>query len=521
MKKIKKIVSLVLAVTMALAMSITAFATEETEPEAPAPAPASGYSITINNPSNGVSMEGNTYSAYRLFNVTYNGKGAYSYTIAPGFEQFSYPDDGQTYTGQQLVKLLEGKGGANNAAFMQEFAKAAYEWVETHATIQPAGTVTATDPKKAVITFDKPGYFIVYGQATAPDGAEGQKQVVAAIGLTTTAPDVEMNLKADAPSIDKVIVDADSDNGKGTAQDVGSTVSFKLTSRVPNMTGYTSYTYNVHDTLSNGLTFNNDVKVTINGTEYKNYEVKLNGQSFDIVFDPKEFVKLNGSMNDNIEITYSATINENALTTSVETNTVNLQYSNNPKDGGTGKTTDKEVYVYDFDIVIDKYIKNNENETDISKKLADAEFVLKKGDKYYHWNEETKKVEWVDSVDAADKKTTNTDGVASFTGIEEGSYELIETKAPDGYNKLDAPVPVVITVVYNEDGTIKTDGEEPKSTVTLTNNRYGLTSSIANSSGSLLPSTGGIGTTIFYIVGAILVIGAGVILVVKKRMSNE
>lgn len=295
------------------------------------------------------------------------------------------------------------------------------------------------------------------------------------------------------------------------------------------MDGYTSYTYVVHDTLSDGLTFNNDVAVTIGGTTYTNFTVAQDGQSFTITFN--DFINQKANAGKDIVITYSAKINEKALNRDDETNTVHLEYSNNPYDGSsTGTTPDEVVYVYDFDIVIDKYTGDEADGT----RLAGAMFVLKNAEgKYYHWNAVTKAVEWV-SVDAEPDTlnksaeeikaaweqlgvtvaTTDASGAARFSGLDVGSYSLKEIAAPAGYNLLKEEVTVTITASYNEDGTLK-----ESSAASTDNGQYFQTEKIQNNAGTELPSTGGTGTTIFYILGSLLVVVAGVLLVTRKRMN--
>lgn len=502
MKKFKKIVSVMLAVVLVLAMSITVSAADD-------------YKIVITNSREGVSMDGKEYTAYKLFDVSMNvDNKAYVYTVSEAFKDFDY----KGHIGTDLVAYVGTLD--NDSAALNEFAKAVYDYLGS-----AKGVVTATgtaENDSVTINVPAEGYYMVYGTATA---TESKEEVVAAISLTTTNPIGNITLKADAPTIDKVIVNADSavdtgTDGKGTAQDVGSTVQFELNSQVPNMEGYTEYTYNVHDTMSSGLTFNEDsVKVYIgsnNDVEYptNNYSVVTkdlaDGCTFEIRFNAEEFAKLTAG--DPIKIIYNAVLNDNALTATEETNKVKLEYSNNPYGDGTGETPEKEVYVYDFDIVIDKYEKDKE-----TTKLAGAKFILQNAEgKYYYVDDETKKVDWVESEDAATIMTTDSKGSTRFTGLDSGNYKLIEKEAPAGYNKLVDPVNVEITVNYDENGKII-----GSSTKVDENGQYSLTSKIENTTGSLLPSTGGIGTTIFYIIGGILVIGAGIILVVKKRMSQE
>ena len=172
-------------------------------------------------------------------------------------------------------------------------------------------------------------------------------------------------------------------------------------------------------------------------------------------------------------------------------------------------TTEREVKVYSSKIVIDKVEKTTDGTA--GKKLSGAEFVLYKEEtiegnktiKYYQWDETNKKVVWDADKTKATVLETSTDGAATFGGLADGTYYLVETKAPAGYNQLKDPVTVPVK---------GSDTDTVKLTVTAT---------VENQAGTLLPSTGGMGTTIFYVLGAVLVVGAGVLLVTKKRMSQS
>lgn len=513
MKTMGKALALVLALSMILALSVTAaFAANTT-----------AHTITITN-----TQENHTYTAYQVF--------AGDIQNLDGKDVLTNITWGTGVNGEQLLAALKAnaayancntaedvanvlKGFVDDSAELDAFAKLVGENLATE-----AGHSTETK-SPYTIKVNGDGYYFVKDTGTVGDNDAATKYILEVIKDSTIA------AKAEVPEIDKVIVDADSGNGKGTAQDVGSSVKFQLNSKVPAMDGYTSYTYVVHDTLSAGLTFNNDVKVTIGGTEYTDFKVAQDGQSFTITFN--NFINQKANAGKDIVITYSATINENALTTDVETNTVHLEYSNNPNDDSSkGQTPDKVVYVYDSDIVIDKYTGNETGGT----RLADAMFVLKNSEgKYYHWNEADKKVEWVTVAQEPDtlnrtaaeiKKAwedldvtvivTDAQGAARFTGLDTGIYYLKEVAAPAGYNLLKDEVKVEITATYNDDGTVATS-----SATSVGNGQYSQVAKIENNAGTQLPSTGGIGTTIFYVLGALLVVFAGVMLVTKKRMSKE
>ncbi len=517
MKRVRSILALTLALVLVLAMSTAAFATNTTE-----------HTITITN-----TQSGHTYTAYQVFagdvktldgktvltNITW-GSGVDGESLLTALKAANAAYASCT-TAEDVANVL--KGFENNSAELDSFAKVVGNYLTT-----PAGSSESKESPYE-ITVHGDGYYFVKDTGTLGDNDAATKYILQVIKDTT------VSAKAEVPEIDKVIVNADSNNGKdgnGTAQDVGTNVSFKLTSKVPAMDGYDSYTYIVHDTLSAGLTFNDDVTVTIGSNAYTDFSVaqaSQNSQSFTITFT--NFINQKANAGQEIVITYSAKINGNAVIQDKETNTVHLEYSNNPNDSSSkGKTPDKTVYVYDFDIVIDKFTGNQDD----GQRLAGAMFVLKNAEgKYYSRNDETKAVEWItiesepnttdktaDEIKAAWEAlgatvvTTDANGAARFSGLDTGVYTLKEIVAPAGYNLLKDDVTVTITATYNEDGTIA----ESSATISEGDQPYQV-SAIENNSGTELPSTGGTGTTIFYILGSLLVVVAGVVLVTRKRMN--
>ncbi|MGN1344810.1 MAG: SpaH/EbpB family LPXTG-anchored major pilin [Traorella sp.] len=464
---------------------------------------AGSNTITIKN-----SQTGHTYEAYQVFaGDYYNGK-------------LSNITWGSGVNGDNLLAALKADDSALKADFegattaedvanvvkgytadkLDQFAEIVGANLSATKTNSVEGTGVYT------ISGLADGYYLVKDKDGSVSGNDAYtKYIIQVVG------NVEVDAKAEVPTIDKIIIEADDGNSKGTSVDVGDIVKFQLNSTVPAMDGYDSYTYIVHDTMSTGLTFNNDVAVTIDGNAYTDFTVAQNGQSFTITFN--NFINQKVNAGKDIVITYSATLNENALTTNVETNTVKLEYSNNPNDTTTSHTPDRTVYVYDFDIVIDKYTGDETT----GERLANAKFVLKNANgKYYYYDETEKDVVWVDTIEGATEVTTDENGYAVFKGLDTGTYYLVETEAPAGYNKLKGDVKVVISATYKDDGTLAS------SSATSTNNgQYTQTAGVENKSGVELPSTGGMGTTLFYIVGGLLVVGAAILLITKKRMGNE
>lgn len=534
MKFFGKLMALFLSLAAVLSFAMPAFA-EET----PA-APADGHTITIR-----FEKPDHEYKAYQVFKGDYfeDTDGGHLSTISWG--------DG--VNGENLLTALKND---TNSGFATDFAKAetaenvadvlaTYDnnsvkldafakLVEANLSGTAAGKSTQSPNKNEkgqyvyTISVTGDGYYFVKDSNKLADNANdaNTKYILQVLN------DVTIDAKADVPDIDKKITDEDGGNKRQQdSYNVGDTVYFELTSKVPAMDGYTSYTYKVTDTLSSGLTLvqENDkpkVTVTIKGEAYTDFTAALNNNVLTIDFT--NFITQKENAGKDIVIRYAAVLNENALQKDKETNTVNLEYSNDPNAAGTGKTTDKKTYVYNFDIDIVKV-----DQKDNKKLLDGAEFVLYRvndqGKKeYYHYTTD-KKTEWVtladdklETVTAAvnDKKITaktTASGKTSFTGLKAGTYYLLEIKAPDGYSLPTAPVKVTITAAYNEDGTIKSEGSTVKA---KTNGHLYIDAQITNKPGPVLPSTGGIGTTIFYVLGGILTVAAIVLLIVKKRMEN-
>ena len=490
MKHARKLASLLLALVMVFALATTAFATGTVT------TPTTG-TITVDNPQNGT-----TYTAYKIFDVVYDTNGAnghYSYTIDSTSEWFNTVDtySKQTNSGLTLTEVL----GTTTyvVTTTSDFSAPPFAEALKAAVNGKTGGITLTeDNGKATATDLDLGYYFV----TSTSGA--------LCNLTTTNSTVTIHDKNDMPfekEVDKTNVD------------VGQIVTFTITGKVPDYTGFTKYTYKITDKMTDGLTFNNDVKVMV-GSEDKTNDCTI---AYDATNAPQTFtvsipvLTKEYTFGAKIEVTYTATVNENAIAV-ISTNQAKLTYSNDPTTGATRDSQIEEQKVYTSKIVIDKYETGKPG-----TKLPGAEFVLcrkapndeaqyaavqnniKNTNKiqYYKWDETTKTVSWVYDIANATKVTTDANGTASFDGLANGTYHLVETKAPAGYNQMTEAKEVTVA------GST-TDSE-----------KLSIKAEVANSAGTLLPSTGGMGTTVFYVLGAVLVLGAVVLLVTKKRMENK
>ena len=474
MKTMRKLFTVLLALAMTLTLAVPAFAAGTTG------------SITIANPQGD-----RTYTAYKIFDVTYSGKN-YSYTISDADDVFNtvktYADKDANGLKLEAVANTASPKKYNVSIDSTKFSAASFaEHLKTNVGSLGSGTAFTKDgttgkPKVSGLAL---GYYFV-------SGTNGTVCELA------TAKEITIHDKNEVPEIQKKVDDTD-----GTVH-VGQVLTYTIKGKVPSTVGYNGYTYQVTDTMSNGLTFNKDVKVTIDGTPV----------AADITNNENDFVASVNMMNyqDKIDkevaITYTATVNENAIQHDKETNTAKLKYSNNPADSTSFGESKKEVEVFSFNIVIDKYATGKED-----AKLEGAKFVLKKAANgpYYKYDAATKVVSWATDKTQATKVTTGADGAARFDGLEAGTYYLEETAAPAGYNQLTKD----ITIVLDKDG----------STINGVASTLGaglsLTAGVANSTGTMLPETGGTGTVIFVALGALAVICAGVFLVTNKRMSKE
>ena len=470
MKTTRKLFTVLLALAMTLALAVSAFA-------------ADTGSITITNPQGD-----HTYTAYKIFDVTYSGDN-YSYTISDTDAAFSTVKTYADVTANGLNLTAVANTNKYNVSIGTGFSAASFaQYLKTKVDSLGTGTAfTKVDNtmKASDLTL---GYYFVSGTSGA-------------VCELATAKDIQIRDKNEVPQIEKTVNDDD-----GTVE-IGQKLTYTITGKVPSTKGYTEFTYQVTDTMTEGLTFNEDVKVTIGGTDVTNAATITNkANGFVASVNMKDY---QDQIDAPVVITYTATVNENAIQRDKETNTATLKYSNNPADNTSFEESTVEVDVFSFNIVINKYAANN-----AETKLEGAKFVLKKGANgpYYKYDAATKIVSWVDAKADATEVTTGADGAARFDGLEAGTYYLEETAAPAGYNQLTKDIIIVLD---------KTGSATINGAASTPGAAHSLTAGVANSTGTVLPETGGTGTVIFVALGALAVICAGVFLVTNKRMSKE
>lgn len=484
MKKLKKLASLLLAMAMVLSLSVTAFAAQEGE--------LTGGSITIND-----AVENQTYKIYQILylegyhvdNAT-TGEGQYAYKANSAWERWLKTQTAYVkIDGQGYVTWVAGASAA-------DFAKAALAYAKNNNITPDAEPVTAAT---TTVKFEglKLGYYLV-------DSTLGTL-----CSLDTTNPDVIMEEKNEAPSNVKTVEeDSTGKYGEKNDGDIGQAVNFKST--ITAQAGAENYVF--HDTMSAGLTYTSVTGITLNGTtvDASNYNVVTTGLTDGCTFEVRFTQTFCDTLkaNDQIVISYSATINENAVVGGEgNSNKSKLSYG---EEGTPNMTPPSETKTYTWSVEVFKYAVENEKEIP----LKGATFTLSKNADgtnpitLVSKGNNVCRVATAEDTSTVTAITTDDTGKFKVEGLDADTYYLTETAAPAGYNKLAAPV----TIVIGENGVVNGTTEAPQGVDEV---------KVLNQTGNELPSTGGMGTTVIYIIGAILVVGAGVLLIVRRRMNAE
>lgn len=477
-KTFKKLMAALLAVALLCAMAVPAFAAE-----------GSG-SITIDN-----ALKGESYTAYKIFDVVSSkeeadGSKTYVYTVADGWSSFFEQNNVKDYVTVDKNNQPTWVESKKSDADLQTFAKLALDYASTKSI---TGKTAIAADNQAVINGLTAGYYVVSTTA-------GSLCV-----LNTNGSSLQINEKNEAPTIDKKI---DSNKETNDAA-IGDVVNYTVTIHAKK--GATGYV--LTDTMTKGLTFNNDVKVTVGSNELtptRDYTVAtpVDGATFKVTFTENYLNTIDGDTE--IVVSYTATVNKNAEigTTTGNTNTAQLKYGN--KSTVDSKTT---TYSYKFDLV----------KTDNSKKLlTGAKFKL------YDSVAGTTPVKLIKDATTGNYRVAETGetgaieeieinsyNAVTISGLNKKTYYLEETLAPAGYNKLTERQPVELSKEgFNVDATINNPGSEGAEWTS-----GGVR--VINNTGATLPSTGGMGTTLFYVIGGGLMVAAVVLLVTKKRMENK
>ena len=549
----KKLFALLLAVIMVMSLATTAFAAEH------------NHTITINNKYGA----GYTYQAYQVFSGDLGADGVLS-NIAWGSGV-----DGEALLAE--LKTLDAFKDCDDAkevahaltdnTFDDAETKTFAAIVAKHLTSTVAGTSTYDEGTKVyTISGLNDGYYLVVNTAVPGDGSD---ETIYSRYMLEVVRDVTVTHKGDIPKVEKSIIVQELEL-EDNQQPIGGVETYKITGTMPsNIADYKTYYYSFIDTLSKGLTYNNDIKVTVNGVDATSLFTvtavpEADGPTLITITAADLKAAANTAVygavtaDTKVVVTYTATVNENALV-AVEgnPNKVKLEYDNNPNDDGDGTkgtTPEDEVRTWVTELTI--YKKDGQGNT-----LTGAEFTLtgesvktmivsgaeyraaQDGETavYYELNDGTftktaptqltigaykssepthvladKEEVITKSETVAVKGYVGEDGLLTFTGLGAGTYTLTETVTPTGYNTMK---PITFTVSF--DRTTKqfsTNSNQIYVSTTTPNTLYG---EIINEAGTTLPATGGMGTTIFYILGGLMVTGAAVLLITKKRMSFE
>lgn len=468
-KTFKKLFAALLAAALVLAMAVPAFAVTN----------ATKGSITISN-----TVKDETYTIYRMFKLdSYNAESnTYSYTVESDWEGFFKTGAGGNYI------TLDGQNhptwtaaDENDSTTVAAFAKAALAWAKQKG-IQSAGTQEGNGSSITFSNLDL-GYYLV-------DSSLG-----ALCGLNTTNPDATIKEKNEKPEIKKEVQTSAGDWGSENNAKIGDIVEYKVEIKVAD--GAQKYT--VTDTMSKGLTFNNSsLKVTANDVVTTDYTLTSTTNGFTLVL-PETYVSTL-TKGTTILVTYNATLNKDAVIDGDgNANEVKLSYGNH-QNTVPSKVTTKS---YQFDLV--------KVDGTTNKLLDGAEFELADGETKLSFVKDTAGNYRVAMTgeDGATTTITVKGGKVNIYGLAGKTYTLTETKAPGGYNKLVTPETVNLTEGSKVHATFDADVYKDGGVV------------VKNNAGTVLPSTGGMGTTLFYVIGGGLMVAAVVLLVTKKRMEHK
>ena len=497
-KAMKKLMAALLAVAMVCAMAIPAFAAGG------AGATTGEGKITIDN-----AVIGHTYKIYRILNHQYN-ETAKSFRYEKNNKWGAFVDeqsDKLAVDANGVVTWKEGVSAEKDGAPIKALAIAAGQYVKDQ------GTAFAADDSKvaasSTVIFDNLplGWYLVVSDLTSD----------AICSIDTTAKQVTIKEKNGVPTVTKEVEYASGSWGQGNDGNVGDTVNFQTTI---NVTDGDPTNYVLHDKMSNGLNYQTGtISVKKNDERFTDYtiEIPIDDCTFEIKFKDGTL-----QTNDKVVVTYSATINSNAVVgTAGNDNDTWLVY------GDEGKITRSKTKTYTWSFNILKFFTDSNGD---KKYLADVEFVLYRKNnttdpaEYAKFDPNNKLTGWTKNESEATKLKTNATSNVAVEGLDKGTYFLKETATPDGFNGLTSDVEVQIdsscntlsgatyTVKYkmanaNDEDFTDTDDEK---VVPIENNR-----------GTTLPGTGGIGTTIFYVVGGGLMVAAAILLITKKRMENR
>lgn len=565
MKHFKRAAAMLLAVVLSLCLAVTAFADNTVQSTGNLTVTGSG----LYNPGDGAG-KGKNVTAIRMFTARVTGDATAdpaqknefdSYVLEKKWEDFfkqaeifsamknasviGSDVEATAITADELsnaaVAYLKNlQNDKSNKGTLADFAHKAQKWARKNSTTLSADpslvTVAAAaqdsgeDKTKGTAKFSglTAGYYLVFPEGgSTGDNARGTDAIL--VNVPKNGGVTEQTIKSTFPTVDKKVSTDNNTYQDNTTAQVGDTVTFKLTAKVPDMADYTAYKFVFHDTLSNGLEFvANSVevsiasnKITAGDNTYSATYVDATKKLTVAFTDLKNVVKSGTdkvATDDEIVVTYKAKITKDAVTTNPATNKAHLEYSNDPSGTGTGTSNPDESKVYTYDINIFKYYKGEGN---TETGLANATFKLTSSEESTSTAIELVKedgaglvyhVKGDNETGAVSEVTTGADGKITIKGLKAGTYYLHETIAPTGYNKLKKPIKIEITVTDNNYTTpsYKVDDKANADN----------TIKVENVKGVMLPETGSVGTIGLTALGVAIVL-LGVFAPRKKKKENQ
>lgn len=563
MKHFKRAAAMLLAVVLSLCLAVTAFAEGTDVPTGTLTVTGSGLYIPDEGAGKGKNVTAirmftarateaatpnpNTFDSYvlenkwegffkqdEIFNAMKTA-GATTVSTANDLDSAALSDAAVAYINTLLSETTTTKGTT-----LVEFAHKAQNWARKNSTTLSAKpslvTVKAAtqdsdeDKTKGTATFTDltAGYYLVFPEGgSTGKGNRGTDAIL--VNVPRDGKNTAAEIKSTFPTVDKQVSNDKTNYQDNTTAQVGDTVTFKLTAKVPDMADYTAYKFVFHDTLSNGLEFvANSVEVSIASNKITAGDNTYSATYVDgtkkltVAFTDLKNVVKSGTdkvaTDDEIVVTYKAKITKDAVTTNPATNKAHLEYSNDPSGTGTGTSNPDESKVYTYDINIFKYYKGEGN---TETGLANATFKLTSSEESTSTAIELVKedgaglvyhVKGDNETGAVSVVTTGADGKITIKGLKAGTYYLHETIAPTGYNKLKKPIKIEITVTDNNYTTpsYKVDGKANADN----------TIKVENVKGVMLPETGSIGTIGLTALGVAVVL-LGVFAPRKKKKENQ
>lgn len=563
MKAIKKTMAIIMCLCMIIGcFSLTAFAADAT------------CSITIKNPTNSeATVVGKTFNIYKVFDAkTIGSVTSYSWALDDDGNAIFYDfffnktngvikdKEATVVNAVDYISTFDDNDGINFR--LAQLAEALYTYVAAKDNIDPITVSTdntsATQVKAEGLAC---GYYLVYD---ATDLSGDTSAVRSAVMLSNATSDVTITLKANRPQIEKYVLENDNVTyGKATSANIGDVVTFKIDLVVPSHNHYQNYEYYVEDTMPESMTFVADsIKVYKNGTEvaentYYDIEASTNGADFKVNFTDYIEDATKYPIGTKISIEYQAEITNKIIPGAANNNTATLYYSNDPAKNTVGSTS-STASIYTF--VLTKYSEDAHGNFSTATRLANAKFQIYeikdnvRSDEPIKFTKKTANagtadaydvyvvdpngtvdtvVSWDGKAPAENETITNANhfggllGDVTIFGLGEGEYEIVETEAPAGYYAADAAIEFNIVDTTDDTGAV--------SNLTVTGSYAGKVGSIGNANGSkanlltwidfadqpgeALPETGGMGTTIFTVLGIILMAGAAAFFTSRKRSS--